>query len=299
MEKQANYATRGKTIFRVKKNADNPFVMIDRRPIENPKLSWKAKGILAYLLSRPDNWVVRLGDLVKHSPDGAFSVRGAIKELRNAGHITYQVDRENGHIKQWILIVHEIPLLRGNQQVENQQVENLMLNNNDLNETDLTNIGADAPSLALPLDWQIAIGGKIIPLSEDGDFLARARDSASLMDFQCPGAGKLAEAFMLARRIIIPQNKVKGNRKAAREMIEQGVRPEHVTQATEELINKRMTVVDLFSVSKTAIDLANKPKEPELPHPEYQIIHADAEPKRNPRPANVPRPVIRPMRGTQ
>ena len=74
MEKQANYATRGKTIFRVKKNADNPFVMIDRRPIENPKLSWKAKGILAYLLSRPDNWVVRLGDLVKHSPDGAFSV---------------------------------------------------------------------------------------------------------------------------------------------------------------------------------------------------------------------------------
>src|SRR3990172_2452629 len=157
--------------------------------------------------------------------------------------------------------------------------------------TETTTRGADAPNLALPLDWQIAMGGKVIPLSEDGDFLARARDSASLMDFQCPGAGKLAEAFMLARRIIIPQNKVKGNRKAAREMIEQGVRPEHVTQATEELINKRMTVVDLFSVSKTAIDLANKPKEPELPHPEYQIIHADAEPKRNPRPANVPRPV--------
>lgn len=127
-----------KTIFRVEKNKDNPFVMIDRRPIENPKLSWKAKGILAYLLSRPDNWVVRLGDLVKRSPDGAHAVRQAIKELRAVGHITYKTERENGHIKQWTLIVHEIPLLSENQQVGNQQVENLTLNDTDVNENELS-----------------------------------------------------------------------------------------------------------------------------------------------------------------
>ncbi len=143
-----------KTIFRVAKNKDNPFVMIDRRPIENPKLSWKAKGILAYLLSRPDNWIVRLGDLVKRSPDGAFAVRRAIKELRDVGHISYQIDRENGHIKQWLLVVHEIPLLRDNQQVGNQQVENLPINDTDsLTDTDSKDIKEGASAAPKATDF--------------------------------------------------------------------------------------------------------------------------------------------------
>lgn len=129
-----------KTIFRIEKNADNPFVMIDRRPIENPALSWKAKGVLAYLLSRPDNWIIRLGDLLNRSPDGPYAVRQAVKELRNAGHLEMETIRENGYIKQWIYKVYEIPLLRDNQQVGNLQVENLTVNDtdsvNDTNERD-------------------------------------------------------------------------------------------------------------------------------------------------------------------
>src|SRR3990172_3952024 len=86
-QRQAEYTTRDKTVFRVEKNKDNPFVMIDRRTIENPKLSWKAKGVLAYLLSRPDDWVIRFKDLAKRAPDGGHIVRAAMKELRDAGHI--------------------------------------------------------------------------------------------------------------------------------------------------------------------------------------------------------------------
>lgn len=123
-----------KTILRVEKNKDNPFVMIDRRPIENPTLSWRAKGVLAYLLSRPDNWIVRLGDLVKRSPDGVYAVRGAIKELKMAGHITRQVEREGGRIKQYVILVHEMPtsnLPTNLQQAEIPHAGNLTHNNND------------------------------------------------------------------------------------------------------------------------------------------------------------------------
>jgi hypothetical protein len=112
-----------KTIFRVAKNKDNPFVMIDRRVIENPSLSWKAKGLLAYLLSRPDDWVVRFRDLVNRSPDGGHTVRAAMKELRRAGHVQVEAEREGGRVKQWVYTVHESPD-DDFQQVEKQQVEN-------------------------------------------------------------------------------------------------------------------------------------------------------------------------------
>ena len=55
---------RPQTIYRVVKNKDNPYVMIDRRPVDNPTLSFKAKGILTYLLSRPDGWEVSVADLI-------------------------------------------------------------------------------------------------------------------------------------------------------------------------------------------------------------------------------------------
>lgn len=115
--------TRAATFIRVAKNPDNPFVMIDRRPIENPKMSWKAKGLLAYLLSRPDDWVVRFRDLVNRSPDGAHTVRAAMKELKEAGHVQVVAEREGGRVKRWIYTIKELPDVEF-QQVEKQQVEN-------------------------------------------------------------------------------------------------------------------------------------------------------------------------------
>lgn len=126
-----------KTIFRTEKNAGNPFVMIDRRPIENQNLSWKAKGILTYLLSRPDNWTVRLGDLANRSTDGVTAIRAALKELTKAGHLTRREEREGGRFKQYVLIVHEVPVRTphaGKPHAEKPQAENLTLNNTDIND---------------------------------------------------------------------------------------------------------------------------------------------------------------------
>jgi hypothetical protein len=142
-EQKGNYEDRAQTIFRVEKNPDNPFVMIDRRVIENPKLSWKAKGLLAYLLSRPDNWVVRFRDLVKHAPDGAHTVRAAMKELRDVGHVVVETEREGGRITKWIYHIHEAPpdyvfQKVEKQEVEKQHVEKRAFNNKDSTKTDST-----------------------------------------------------------------------------------------------------------------------------------------------------------------
>ena len=133
---------KAQTIFRVEKNPDNPFVMIDRRSIENPKLSWKAKGLLAYLLSRPDDWVVRFRDLAKRAPDGAHTIRVAMKELRAAGHVEVVTERQGGRIVNWIYKIHEVPDVEFQQveiqEVEKQQVENRTFNKNKSTKNDST-----------------------------------------------------------------------------------------------------------------------------------------------------------------
>lgn len=125
---------------------------------------------------------------------------------------------------------------------------------NSLQQPENTTIGADAPNL--PLEWQIA---QEKPIVRQDSFDAQIRDVANRMDMNCLGAGAIAYEFMKARKIVIPDSKIKGNRRAAREMLEMHVKPEHVLEAVKSLTEKGMTVTDLFSISKTAIDLANKP----------------------------------------
>jgi hypothetical protein len=45
-------------------------------------MSWKARGILIYMLSLPDDWEVHLSEIAKHSEkDGRDSFASGIKEL--------------------------------------------------------------------------------------------------------------------------------------------------------------------------------------------------------------------------
>ena len=121
--------------------------------------------------------------------------------------------------------------------------------------------GADAPTRKPATLEEAIYSGQ--PITEDllEDKLSRMKDAANLIDMGCPGAGELAFAFMDVRGIVFPNSKVKGQRKAAREMLEMGVRPEHVREATKQLLDKQLTVVDLFGVSKTAINLATLPED--------------------------------------
>ncbi len=157
-----------KTVFRRAKDRDNPFVMIDKTIGENRDLSWKAKGIMLYLLSRPNDWIVRMTDLERRSTDGVHSVRSGIAELLKAGYMTRHMIRgPDGIISEHEIIVHEIPVpeadrtlpktykkrvapqtpLSGFQHVVNPhvvkpQVDNRMYTNTDLTNKDLTNIEA-------------------------------------------------------------------------------------------------------------------------------------------------------------
>jgi hypothetical protein len=114
----------------------------------------------------------------------------------------------------------------------------------------------------LPIEWQIAAGAEKVV--QQDDLHNRRVDFANLVSMQTsnpPMAFAIAMAFQEQRGIVLPESKAKGQRKAIREMLEMGVTGDNVRRATKELMEKKMTVVDLFSVSKTAQDIANKPAE--------------------------------------
>ncbi|MBA4535503.1 helix-turn-helix domain-containing protein [Brevibacillus halotolerans] len=98
-----------KTIVRVIKR-ENPFVQIDKTPINDERLSWKAKGLLVYLISKPDNWTVVMEDLIKKAKDGRDSVKAGLRELEAAGYISRRQSRdENGKFDKMEFLIYEVP----------------------------------------------------------------------------------------------------------------------------------------------------------------------------------------------
>ena len=128
-----------KSIIRTVKNAENPFVMIDRRIFENDGLSLKAKGLLGYLLSRPDNWTICMADLVKRTKDGKASVRSAIEELENCGYVTKVQLRDGNLFNGYEYTVHELPLNPVNSTVDRKMENHISVNQKKENQKSDTN----------------------------------------------------------------------------------------------------------------------------------------------------------------
>jgi len=110
-EEPATYETRtGSSTMRVEHNRDNPYTMINFHVLEDATLSWEARGMLAYLLSKPDGWQVRVTDLIKQSPAGRGVVRRILKELESVGHLVRRrTSNKEGHFI-WITTIYEVPI---------------------------------------------------------------------------------------------------------------------------------------------------------------------------------------------
>jgi len=106
---------RPQTIFRIAKGKENPYAQIDRKCLENPNISFKAKGLLAYLLSRPDHWEINITDLINHSStEKEAAIRAGIRELQTAGYMRYEKkERLHGRITGKVILVYEDPIPRG------------------------------------------------------------------------------------------------------------------------------------------------------------------------------------------
>ncbi|GIP25033.1 hypothetical protein J23TS9_01630 [Paenibacillus sp. J23TS9] len=100
---------------RVKKAGKDPppFTRIDNSMLHDERLSFKARGLLAYMLSKPDTFRFYLDELIKHTTEKKDSIRTGMKELEQLGYVNrYPVKNERGKIMSWELDIFESPSLR-------------------------------------------------------------------------------------------------------------------------------------------------------------------------------------------
>lgn len=135
-------------VFRVYKESGN-FVTVHKSFIHDDNLSWKAKGILLYLLSRPDDWRIYETELNKHSSDGRDSSRTGIKELEQAGYIHRTRKRnEKGQLREYEYQVFEQPSQIGKTYVGKTNIgKSNTTNNNSTNNNNTNNETCDTSQI--------------------------------------------------------------------------------------------------------------------------------------------------------
>lgn len=130
-------------IFRSSKQAN--YSVINNEVLRREDLSWKAKGIMCYVLSLPDDWEIYLEEIQKHSTDGMKGFRSGWNELKEKGYVSRYPVYRNGKISEWRTEVTESidiisnSLLSQNLQVGSVDVENLLVEKDKLLSTNNTN----------------------------------------------------------------------------------------------------------------------------------------------------------------
>lgn len=77
------------SILRKQRQRTN-FTVLDNNTIQDRRLSWAGRGMLAFLLSKPDGWEVREANLVNESEaprQGLEAVRAILEHLEEAGYL--------------------------------------------------------------------------------------------------------------------------------------------------------------------------------------------------------------------
>ena len=72
---------------------ESNFSVISNSVIRDSRLSYRARGVLLEILSRPDNWRISGDSLARSGKEGRDAILTALKELRDCGYIRTVVQR--------------------------------------------------------------------------------------------------------------------------------------------------------------------------------------------------------------
>lgn len=109
--------------FIVKAQQRDAYARILNSTLCDARLSFKARGILCYLLSKPTNWRTILKDLTNQAPEGKASVVAGLNELETHGYLKrMQRPKVAGKYTGFDIYVHEAPISPDETGNENQSL---------------------------------------------------------------------------------------------------------------------------------------------------------------------------------
>lgn len=100
-----------RTIFRHPKGPEHPYLMIAKETIRDSSISLAARGLLAFMLSQPDDWDFNVRHLATNAGVNKDTVAKILRELMDAGYVSRQACRVLGKYRTRYL-VYEHPTSR-------------------------------------------------------------------------------------------------------------------------------------------------------------------------------------------
>ena len=112
-------------VFRIEKNKD--YVVMSNHPLRDKRITLKAKGLMAFMLSNKDDWDYTLVGLSKALKEGISAIRSTVTELENYGYVSRRKLRDNkGKFIDIEYTIYEYPV-SDSPSFENQIMDNPIL----------------------------------------------------------------------------------------------------------------------------------------------------------------------------
>lgn len=109
-------------IKKVKRKSN--FTTVNNDYLNDSGLSWKAKGLITYVMSLPDDWQLNISDLKNRSKDGRDATANGVKELIDNKYCFRVKKRsENGTFDGYNYFVSDMPLTNNPFSVENPNTD--------------------------------------------------------------------------------------------------------------------------------------------------------------------------------
>src|ERR1700723_2942462 len=86
------------------------FTMISNVPLNDIRLSWEARGLLAWLVCKPNTWIVNREAIARQGGTGRGKVSRMLAELTANGYLVRTRHRNNDGQFRWESIVYEEPI---------------------------------------------------------------------------------------------------------------------------------------------------------------------------------------------
>ena len=112
-------------VVRIKKTKD--YTIMSNFHFKEKEMSLKAKGLLSFMLSLPDDWDYSIAGLETLLKESRSTIAVVLKELEQFGFLERKQIRDNGKIVDWEYVIYEKPYPKiphtKNQHVVNQHEE--------------------------------------------------------------------------------------------------------------------------------------------------------------------------------
>jgi hypothetical protein len=71
------------------------YLTMDRRAVNDSRLSFRARGVLAWLLDKPDGWRAAADQIANGAPEGRDAIRTVLRELEECGYLVRRKHRSS------------------------------------------------------------------------------------------------------------------------------------------------------------------------------------------------------------